>query len=300
VQEFFQQIINGLALGSIYALIALGYTMVYGILKMINFAHGDLYMLSAITGYYAAHALHVHEQSSTFGFISVFLISVAVSTLAGLLIERIAYRPLRQAPRLSLLITAIGISLFLEFGGQVVFGPDPKLFPPLIQVATLWQWGGLVITNIQILILAVTGLLLLCLWWTIHHTRMGKAMRAVAFNLDAAQLMGIHPDRIIAFTFAVGSALAGAAGILVGISIPKIEPLMGIMPGLKAFVAAVLGGIGNITGAVVGGLFIGLAETLIVGYTVSTYRDAIAFIILILILLIRPTGLLGSGEREKV
>lgn len=297
---FFQQLVNGLAWGSIYALIALGYTMVYGILKLINFAHGEIYMLGAMTGYYAARALGFDDGPSMIGLLTVLTISMVVCAAVGMLIERVAYRPLRNAPRLAPLITAIGVSLFLQYSGQIVFGPDPKVPPELLAKSTLFTVGSVPVNNVQVVVLVVSLALCAGLTWIVHRTRMGRAMRAVSYDRQAAALMGINTDKTIAFTFAVGSALAAAAGILVGLYNPKVEPLMGLMPGLKAFVAAVLGGIGNIPGAMLGGVILGVAETLVSGYLSSTYRDAIAFVILIVILLVRPTGLLGSTAKEKV
>ena len=296
--EFLQQLINGLAWGSIYALIALGYTMVYGVLRLINFAHGDVYMIGAMTGYYAAHRIALGASGFKFGI--VLALSMIACALLGALIERVAYRPLRNAPRLSVLITAIGVSLFLEYGGQLLFGADPKFFPELIANRPFLEWRGVVINNIQFIILLVSVILMVLLQFIVMKTKIGKAMRAVSFSHTASQFVGINVGSVITVTFLIGSALAGAAGVMVSLSNPKIDPLMGIMPGLKAFVAAVLGGIGNIPGALVGGYLMGIAETFVTAYLSSTYRDALAFIILILILLVKPTGLLGKAVKEKV
>jgi branched-chain amino acid transport system permease protein len=295
---FFQQLVNGLSLGSIYALIALGYTMVYGVLRLINFAHGDVYMVGAYAGYYLSRKLK-GDEPSLLAALLVMLGSMLVCAVFGVIIERFAYRPVRRAARLSLLITAIGVSLLIENAGQLIFGPDPKFFPSLAPRAD-FILGGVRVTSEQLTVITVSFLLMVLLRFFILKTRTGKAMRAVSFNLDAAKLMGISTDRIIAVTFALGSALAAAAGVLIGMQIPKIDPLMGIMYGLKAFVAAVLGGIGNIPGAVLGGLLIGTSEVMVVGYLSSTYRDAIAFGILILVLLLRPQGILGRVQKEKV
>jgi len=289
---------NGLSLGSIYALIALGYTMVYGVLRLINFAHGDVYMVGAYTGYYLSRKLK-GDEPSLLAALLVMLGAMLACALLGVIIERFAYRPVRRASRLSLLITAIGVSLFLENAAQLLFGADPKFFPSLAP-RTDFILGGVRITSEQLTVIGVSVLLMLALRFFILKTRTGKAMRAVSFNQDAAKLMGISTDRIIAITFALGSALAAAAGVLIGMQIPKIDPLMGILYGLKAFVAAVLGGIGNIPGAVVGGLLIGNSEVMVVGYLSSTYRDAIAFAILILVLLLRPQGIFGRVQKEKV
>jgi branched-chain amino acid transport system permease protein len=295
---FLQQLVNGLSLGSIYALIALGYTMVYGVLRLINFAHGDVYMVGAYVGYYLSRKLR-GDEPSILGAIFVMLASMAACAVLGILIERFAYRPVRREARLTLLITAIGVSLFIENGAQLLFGPDPKFFPSLAPSAD-FVVAGVRLTSEQLTVIAVSILLMVLLRFFILKTRTGKAMRAVSFSLDASKLMGISTDKIIAITFALGSALAAAAGVLIGMQIPKIDPLMGIMYGLKAFVAAVLGGIGNIPGAVLGGLLIGISEVMVVGYLSSTYRDAIAFGILILVLILRPQGLLGRVTKEKV
>ncbi len=295
---FLQQLVNGLSLGSIYALIALGYTMVYGVLRLINFAHGDVYMVGAYVGYYLSRRLRGAEPSIASALL-VMLGAMLACALLGVLIERLAYRPVRREARLTLLITAIGVSLFIENVAQLVFGPDPKFFPSLAP-RTDFLVAGVRLTSEQITVIAVSVLLMVLLRLFILKTRTGKAMRAVSFSLDASRLMGISTDRIIAITFALGSALAAAAGVLIGMQIPKIDPLMGILYGLKAFVAAVLGGIGSIPGAVLGGLLIGISEVMTVGYLSSTYRDAIAFGILILVLILRPQGLLGRVHKEKV
>ncbi len=302
MQEFFQQLANGIAWGSIYALIALGYTMVYGILRFINFAHGDVYMVGAFAAYFLARALGISEAQnvSPAAVLAVLLGSMLSCAILGVIIERSAYRPVRRSSRLTALITAIGVSLFLENAGLRIFGADPKFFPQLIPPRTLEVMPGVLMTNHQITVLAVSVVLMVGLTLFIQRTRTGKAMRAVAFNRDAAALMGIAVDRIITVTFAIGSALAAAAGVLVGLTNPKIDPLMGIMPGIKAFVAAVLGGIGSIPGAMIGGILMGVSEYMVVGYISSTYRDAIAFVILILVLLFRPAGLLGRNVAEKV
>jgi len=300
MSEFLQQLINGIAWGSIYALIALGYTMVYGVLRLINFAHGDVYMVGAFAGFFAVKWLGLAQEPTIFGAVAVFLLSMGCCGILGFVIERGAYKPLRKAPRLTALITAIGVSLFLENAGQLIFGADPKFFPQIIAKEDVISSGGIILTNQQVIVLAVSLLLMVSLQLFILKTKTGKAMRAVSFNREASSLMGISVDRIISITFVLGSALAGAAAILVGLTNPKIEPLMGIMPGIKAFVAAVLGGIGNIPGAMLGGMIMGIAEVMVVGYLSSTYRDAIAFAILILILLFKPSGLLGGFTGEKV
>jgi len=301
VTEFFQQLINGLALGSILALIALGYTMVYGILRFINFAHGDVFMLGAFAGLYLAPVIgRIWPLPSVTGGIVLLITAMAICAALGVFIERFAYRPLRRQPKLTVLITAIGVSLFLENGGQFIFGAAPQRFPEILPVLPLAKVGGLSFNSNQIVVIVVTALLLVALRFIVLKTRMGRAMRAVAFNPEAAALMGVNTNVIVSFTFALGSALAAAAGILFAINYPSIDPLMGIMPGLKAFVAAVLGGIGNLPGAALGGMIIGITETLVSGYISSTYRDAIAFAVLILILMFKPSGLLGKKEVDKV
>lgn len=290
--QFIQQLINGISLGSIYALIALGYTMVYGIIKLINFAHGDIYMVGAYAGFFAASTLKL-------SFIPSLLFAMVVAAVTGMIIERLAYRPLRKAPRIAVLITAIGISLFLEYFMVLVATPQTRTFPAIFN-GEIYHFAGLIVNSQQILILSVALVLMVALSYIVNHTMAGKAMRAVSFDTDAARLMGINVDKVISYTFALGSSLAAAAGVLVGVYYNSIEPLMGIMPGLKAFVAAVLGGIGIIPGAVLGGLIMGVVEALVSGFISSTLRDAAAFGILILILLFKPSGLLGKNTREKV
>ena len=300
MENLLQQLLNGVTWGSIYALIALGYTMVYGVLRLINFAHGEVYMMGAMSGYYTAHWLGLAGAPSVTGLVVVLVASMLVCGLLGALIERVAYRPLRGAGRLAPLITAIGVSLLLQNAGQLVFGADPKFFPPLLRSEEVFRAGEVAISNIQLTVLVTALLLMGALEYIVQRTRFGRAMRAVSYDAPAAALMGVPVDRVIAGTFVLGSMLAAAAGILVGLSNPKIDPLMGLMPGLKAFVAAVLGGIGSVPGAMVGGLLLGVIETLVTGYLSSTYRDAIAFVILVVILLYRPTGLFGASTTEKV
>jgi len=301
MSELLQQIINGISLGSIYALIALGYTMIYGILRFINFAHGDVFMVGAFIGFYLAPRIKaLFGGSLLIATPVVFIIAMIGCSLLGVTIEKLAYRPLRPQPKLTVLITAIGVSLFLEFGGQLVFGPDPKLFPTLIPSSTVINTQNLVVGSNSIAVIVTALVLMILLRLVVYNTKMGTAMRAVSYNHRAASLMGINIDTVISFTFVLGSSLAAAAALLYASVYPSINPLMGIFPGLKAFVAAVLGGIGNLAGAALGGLIIGLTETLVVGYISPTFRDAIAFSILILILLFKPSGLLGKHEPEKV
>ena len=307
MDTFVQQLINGLNVGAIYALIALGYTMVYGILRLINFAHGDIYMVGAFTGFFIA----VYFALAGPSFISLAIVLVgamAVAAIVGMMIERFAYRPVRRYSRMTTLIMAIGVSLLIENLFVARIGAAPRAFPDFLGSQSqppYHLFGNAAISKAQIVIFLVSIALMLLLQWIVFKTKVGTAMRAVSFNLNSAKLMGINTDAIISLTFAIGSALAAAGGVLTAQYNPNIDPLMGILTGLKAFVAAVLGGIGNIPGAVLGGLLIGAAETFVVGYgssvgIASTYRDAVAFAILILVLLLRPAGLLGSTVQEKV
>jgi branched-chain amino acid transport system permease protein len=292
IQEIIQQLVNGISLGSIYALIALGYTMVYGIIKLINFAHGDIYMIGAFIGFFAIKVFQLP-------FLPALLVAMAVAALVGVIIERLAYRPLRNSTRIAALITAIGVSMLIQNLALLIWKPDPRSFPDVFPFRSYEIWG-VYLDNRQLIILAVSVLLMIVLHYIVHYTRIGRAMRAVALDDDAARLMGIDVDRVISFTFALGSALAAAAGVLVGVYYNRIDPMMGVMPGLKAFVAAVLGGIGIIPGAMLGGLVMGIAEVMVVALTESTWKDAVAFAILIIILLLRPAGILGRHVREKV
>lgn len=291
--QFLQQMINGLSLGSIYALIALGYTMVYGIIKLINFAHGDIYMLGAFTAFYATTFFHLN-------FFVALIIAMLLCGVLGVVIERIAYKPLRHATRITALITAMGVSYVLEYTMQYFAGSDVKTFPTDLLENTAFSLGGVRITMMQIYIFVITIILMVLLTYIVNKTKMGRAMRAVSVDEDAAKLMGINVDTTISFTFFLGSCLAGVAGVLVGIYYNSINPLMGMTPGLKAFIAAVFGGIGNIPGAMIGGLFIGIAETLVTAYGSSLYKDAIVYVILILVLILKPDGLLGKNVKEKV
>lgn len=290
--EFFQQLVNGLSIGSIYALIALGYTMVYGIIKLINFAHGDIYMLGAYVGFISIAQLHL-------GFFPALLLAMVVCGVLGVVIERIAYKPLRHATRIAALITAIGVSYFLEYSTQKVMGPGVKTYPSVLSNQTFHVFG-IQIQMQQIYILAITIILMLALQFIVRKTKIGRSMRAVSVDADAAKLMGINVDATISYTFAIGSALAGAGGVLVGMYYNTINPLMGMVPGIKAFVAAVFGGIGIIPGAMFGGFFISIVEALVTAYGSSLYKDAVVYAILILILIIKPAGLLGKNVKEKV
>jgi len=318
VTEFLQHFVNGLSLGTIYALIALGYTMVYGVLKLINFAHGDVYMVGAFSGYYLAQVIGVGSPYDPNGpggleiFLNASLVTLGammICAVLGYAIERFAYRPLRQRPRLTSLITAIGVSFLLEYGFQLAPvirkpiqfppGPSPRFFPTLLPRVP-YEFFGVNTSNYDLIGLGVAFGLMIALQWIVYRTRFGTAMRAVSFDPQVAGLMGIPVNRIISGTFMLGSGLAAAAGIINAVSRPKIDPLFGLIPGLKAFVAAVLGGIGSVPGAMVGGLVLGSAEEFVAGYTDSSYRDAIAFTVLILVLLVRPTGIFGRVTAEKV
>lgn len=300
MQDFIQHLINGISLGSIYALIALGYTMVYGIMKMINFAHSDVYMVGAFAAYYFARWLGIENNPGLTTLLTLILVSMIACSILGFAIERLAYRPLRKAPKLNILITAIGVSLLLEYSGQIIFGADPKVFPEVMQDSVIGYIGGVELKSFDITVLIVSLLAMLGLQFLIFKTKIGKAMRAVSSNAAVASILGVNTDRIITMTFIVGSSLAGIGSVLVGMKYPKIDPLMGMMIGMKAFVAAVLGGVGNIGGAVVGALIMGLSEEMVVAYLSSTYRDALAFGILIVILIFRPAGLFGKYSAEKV
>ncbi|MEL7692554.1 MULTISPECIES: branched-chain amino acid ABC transporter permease [Streptococcus] len=287
-----QQLVNGLILGSVYALLALGYTMVYGIIKLINFAHGDIYMMGAFMGYFLINYLHLNF------FLALILAMVGTAAL-GVLVEFLAYRPLRNSTRIAALITAIGVSFFLEYVMVYFVGANTRSFPQVIETVR-YNFGPISLTNIQLMILVISLILMVLLQVIVQKTKMGKAMRAVSVDSDAAQLMGINVNRTISFTFALGSALAGAAGVLIALYYNSLEPLMGMTPGLKSFVAAVLGGIGIIPGAALGGFVIGLLETFATAFGMSDFRDAIVYGILILILLVRPAGILGKNVKEKV
>lgn len=292
MQIFMQQLINGLLLGSIYALLALGYTMIYGIIKIIHFAHGDVYMLGAFFGYYTINVWH-------FNFIMALFGSMIFCALVGMLIEFVAYRPLRHSSRIAVLITAIGVSYFLENGMSVLFSGDTRDFPQVIKQVN-YEWFGIRITNIQLLIFATTIILMIILQLIVKKTKMGRAMRAAAADPVAAELMGININGTISFVFAIGSAMAGAAGVLIGLYYNSIEPTMGLTPGIKAFVAAVVGGVGSIPGAAVGAVIIGCLESLMQAIGFSAFKDAAVYVVLIIVLLFLPAGLFGNKQPEKV
>lgn len=304
--QLLQHLINGLAAGTIYALVALGYTMVYGVLKLINFAHGDVMMVGVYMGYATAFALGRESRSSLLGVAAIFAVAMLGCALFGFLIERFAYRPLREKPRLTALITAIGISFALSYGFQLDIGflpgASPRAFPEVIE-PTEWIVIGdrdVVVWNWQVISLLIAVALMVALQYLVFRTRFGRAMRAVSWDHRVAALMGIPTDRVIALTFMLSSALAAGAGLLYAIKDTSVSPLMGLYVGLKAFVAAVIGGIGHVPGAVVGALVLGLVEEFVVGYAASTWRDAVAFGFLILVLLVKPGGLFGRVAAEKV
>jgi branched-chain amino acid transport system permease protein len=292
---FFQHLANALALGSLYALIAIGYTMVYGILRLINFAHGDVFMLGAYLAFYGV-AFFLLPWWAT------FLIAILFTAMLGIALERVAYRPLRDSPRISVMISAIGASFLIENVAVVLFGGRPKgvAVPDVMDVKL--ALGGVSVMSVSVVIPAFTFAILGVLLWVVHRTKTGMAMRAVATDLDAARLQAIDVNRIISFTFGSGSLLAAFGGILWSYKYPQLNPLMGVMPGLKCFIAAVVGGIGNIQGAVLGGFLLGGIELMVIAFlpTLTGYRDAFAFVLLIVVLLVKPSGLLGSRQGEKV
>ena len=294
-QIFMQQFVNALSLGSLYALIAIGYTMVYGILRLINFAHGDVFMIGGYLAFYAVTAFMMPWWVAV-------IAAIGMTTLFGMGLERVAYRPLRDSPRISIMISAIGASFLIENLAIVLFDARPKAFPVPDFFASTFVLGDVHISMVSIIIPVVTAIILAALLWVIYRTKTGMAMRAVATDIDAARLMAIDVNRIISFTFAIGSALAAVGGIMWALKYPRLEPLMGIMPGLKCFIAAVIGGIGSIAGAVLGGLLLGLIELMTIAFLpeLTGYKDAFAFILLIVVLLIKPTGLLGKNQGEKV
>ena len=295
LQTSLQQFVNALSLGSLYALIAIGYTMVYGILRLINFAHGDVFMIG---GYLAFYGVSMFLMP---WWLAVCL-AIVVTTAFGVGLERVAYRPLRDSPRISIMISAIGASFLIENLAIVLFDARPKAFPVPSLFGANYVIGGVHVASVSLIIPVVTAILLALLLWIVHRTKTGMAMRAVSTDIDAARLMAIDVNRIVSITFAIGSALAAIGGILWALKYPRLEPLMGIMPGLKCFIAAVVGGIGSIAGAVLGGLLLGLIElmTIAVLPELTGYKDAFAFVLLIMVLLVKPTGLLGKNQGEKV
>ena len=291
MEQFFQQLTNGLAVGGIYALIALGYTMVYGVLKLINFAHGDLFMVGAFLCFVAATFLHL-------SFVPTLLLSMAGVAFLGVVIERVAYRPLRAAPRVSAIITALAVGIFLE-NLTLVFAPYPQHVPTLIENVT-WTVGGVSVSSLQIVIIGLSLALLVVLDFVVRHTMVGIAMRAISWDRTVVPLMGVPTDRIISATFAIGTGLGAAAGTMYSLAFPVIDPYMGIMVGWKAFISAVVGGIGNIRGAMIGGFILGAVEILVAAFLPSTYRDFVAFALLLALLILRPHGILGKPRPQKV
>ncbi|MBF0929915.1 MAG: branched-chain amino acid ABC transporter permease [Atopobium sp.] len=289
---FLTQVLNGLQLGSIYALVALGYTMVYGIILLLNFAHGDIIMFGSYVAWIALVQLGLNPAIAV-------LLAVFGCVVLGVLIDKVAYAPLREAPRLSILITAIGVSYLLENGVQLLLGADAKVVPSIIDLGTV-QVFGLTLSGTALLTVAVTIVATVVLTLLVQKTRLGKAMRAVSEDMGAARLMGVNVNSTISFTFAVGSALAGIAAILYSMAYQQVSPTMGVMLGTKAFVAAVLGGIGSIPGAVIGGLIVGFSEVFVAAFGLSVWQDAVVFLLLILVLVVKPTGLLGRPVTEKV
>ncbi|MEW5866031.1 MAG: branched-chain amino acid ABC transporter permease [Bacillota bacterium] len=295
LETFLQQLTNGVSLGSLYALIAIGYTMVYGILRLINFAHSDIFMVGAYFAFFMVAVFHLPWALSA-------VLAVALTALVGMAMDRVAYRPVRNAPRISALITAVGVSFFLENLGLVTVGARPKAFERPELMARVITIGPAAISGVSIWVPALSVGLLLLLLYIVYRTKIGMAMRAVSTDIETTRLMGVDVDTVISYTFAIGSALAAAGGIMWACKYPQINPLMGIYPGWKAFTAAVVGGIGNITGAMIGGFLIGLIEIMAVAVfpALSGYRDGIIFAMLLVFLLLRPTGLLGETLKEKV
>ena len=289
---FLTQVLNGLQLGSIYALVALGYTMVYGIILLLNFAHGDIIMFGSYVAWIALVQLGLNPAIAV-------LLAIFGCVVLGVLIDKVAYAPLREAPRLSILITAIGVSYLLENGVQLLLGADAKVVPSIVDLGTVQVFGS-TLSGTALLTVAVTIVATVVLTLLVQKTRLGKAMRAVSEDMGAARLMGVNVNSTISFTFAVGSALAGIAAILYSMAYQQVSPTMGVMLGTKAFVAAVLGGIGSIPGAVIGGLIVGFSEVFVAAFGLSVWQDAVVFLLLILVLVVKPTGLLGRPVTEKV
>ncbi len=295
---FLQQLANGLTIGSMFALVALGYTMVYGVMKLINFAHGDMVAASAFIG--LTIYTQVMGQSTSFGaVIAIFILAAACTACIGIALERFAYRPLREAPRLSAVVSALGASLVIQNGIMLVWGPQMRIFPPLVP-EVYWDIGGVVVSLVQVLILGLSLILMVALYIFVEKTRIGAAIRASAIDQDASRLMGINVNNVIALIFIIGSSLGAVGGLFIALYYRGITFNMGWQYGLYAFIAAILGGIGNIPGAMLGGMMLGLFQAFIAGYVSSTWADAFTFILLILILIVRPTGLLGERVAEKV
>ena len=301
MEEFFQQLTNGLAVGSIYALIALGYTMVYGVLKLINFAHGDLFTIGAYLGMTLLASFSLHETIGPFiGLVVLALMVMGLVAILGAIVERTAYRPLRESPRLSAVVSALGASIFLQNAVMLIYGARFQVYPEDLIPETSVDLFGLYIPVVRIIVLVVSLALMAALYTFIQKTRIGTAIRAAAIDQDAARLMGIDVNRVILLVFLIGPALGGAAGLMVGLQYGQINFTMGWTYGMKAFTAAILGGIGNIPGAMLGGLLLGVIEAMGSAYISIAWKDAIAFFVLILILIVRPTGLLGERVADKI
>ncbi len=301
MEEFLQQLINGLAVGGVYALVALGYTMVYGVLKLINFAHGDLFTIGAYLGMtlLLGTGLAGHVPPSV-ALLLVFVMVAGLVAVLGFVLERVAYRPLRQAGRLSAVVSALGASIFFQNAVMLIYGARPFVYPSELRPSFTLNLLGLEVPGMRVLVIGVSILLMLALYSFIHHTRMGGAIRASAIDQGAAKLMGINVDRVISIVFMIGPGLGGAAGVLVGLYYGQVDFTMGWSYGLKAFTAAILGGIGNIPGAMLGGLLLGVIEAMSAAYIAMAWKDAIAFLVLIVILIVRPTGILGERVADKL
>lgn len=295
LDTFFQHLVNGVSLGSLYALIAIGYTMVYGILRLINFAHGDIFMMGA---YFAFYSIVVFSMP---WFVAV-IVAIIITSILGIIIEKAAYKPLRNAPKTSVLISAIGVSFLLESVATVAFGGAPKSFPQIALFTDNITIGSVTMQKLTVIIPVVTVVLLVGLLYLVNHTKVGMAMRAVSRDYETSALMSINTNRIISITFIIGSLLASVGGIMWGLKYTTLLPLMGLMPGIKCFIAAVIGGIGDIKGAVLGGFILGLSEVMLVAFApgLTGYRDAFAFVLLIVILLVKPEGIMGKNIAEKV
>lgn len=297
---FLQQLINGLTIGSLYALVALGYTMVYGVMKLINFAHGDLVAFSAYVGLTIFSQIFGASAASFINVIIIFLLTAIIVAFVGVLLERLAYRPLRTAPRLSAVVSALGAALVIQNGIMLIWGPNMQIFPADLLPSTTWDIGGVIITFTQVCILALSAFLMVALFFFINKTKMGTAIRATSIDQDAAKLMGINVNRVIMTIFIIGSMLGAIGGLFIGLYYRALTFDMGWLYGLNAFIAAIIGGIGNIPGAMIGGLLLGLFNALIAGYISTEWAETFTFILLIVILIVRPTGILGEKTAEKV
>ena len=300
MEELFQQVTNGLAIGGVYALVALGYTMVYGVLRLINFAHGELFTLGAYLGFtFLTSAALGPRLASGWGLLALALLVAGLVAVSGALLERAAYRPLREAPRLSAVVSALGASIFLQNALMLVWGARFQVYPDEALPTSALTLGGTRVPVVRLAVILVSLALMALLWLFVNRTRMGTAIRAVALDRDAARLCGVDVDRVVRTVFLVGPALGGVAGLMVGLTYGQIGFTMGWSYGMKAFTAAILGGIGNVPGAMLGGFLLGLAESLGSAYVSSAWKDAIAFVVLIVVLLVRPTGILGERVAEK-